>query len=322
MEAKDLAGLFSGAGQIGAALLPYTMSEDEIQYLTGLAEGIPGEAKAIGEEAAGAAAFKPFSIKTGTGSGVSMPVDPVTGVPTLTYDLSADEAALQKDLLSSATTMAGETPVTADTLYSQIRAMQTPEEERQRLALENRLAAQGRLGVQTAAYGGTPEQLAQAKAQQEAMNTAAFQASQLAPQLQGMNIANITGMLGAAYTPENQLIAGLMPGIDLSRIGTSAGLGESEAIYKSGIAGLEGKIGGLTAASNIEAARNQALALALSGMFAQPEGGGNSAGQNFFETLFGMFGGSNSQKPAVTTGQIFTPINTAPNAPEGMVDVT
>ena len=36
----------------------------------------------------------------------------------------------------------------------------SPEEERQRLEMEQRMAAQGRLGVRTAQFGGTPEQLA------------------------------------------------------------------------------------------------------------------------------------------------------------------
>ena len=76
----------------------------------------------------------------------------------------------------------GETP-TAQGLFEQIRATQQPEEERQRIALENRLAAQGRLGVSTAAYGGTPEQLAMEKAQAEARNNASYQAIQQADQL-------------------------------------------------------------------------------------------------------------------------------------------
>jgi hypothetical protein len=78
--------------------------------------------------------------------------------------------------------MSGETP-TAESLFEQIRATQTPEEERQRIALENRLAAQGRLGVNTAAYGGTPEQLAMEKAQTEARNAASLQAIGMADQL-------------------------------------------------------------------------------------------------------------------------------------------
>ena len=55
----------------------------------------------------------------------------------------------------------------ANTLFQQQQAMVTPEQQRQQLELENRLRAQGRLGTTTAAYGGTPEQLAMAKAIEE-----------------------------------------------------------------------------------------------------------------------------------------------------------
>jgi hypothetical protein len=65
-------------------------------------------------------------------------------------------------------------------VYNRLRAMQAPEEERQRLALEERLFNQGRLGVQTDMYGGTPEQFALSKAQAEAQNQASLMAMQQA----------------------------------------------------------------------------------------------------------------------------------------------
>ena len=65
-------------------------------------------------------------------------------------------------------------------VFERIRATQRPEEERRQLELEQRLAAQGRLGVRTAQYGGTPEQLALAKAQEEAQDKASLAAIQQA----------------------------------------------------------------------------------------------------------------------------------------------
>ena len=65
-------------------------------------------------------------------------------------------------------------------VYNRLRAMQAPEEERQRLALEERLFNQGRMGVQTNMYGGTPEQFALSKAQAEAQNQASLMAMQQA----------------------------------------------------------------------------------------------------------------------------------------------
>jgi hypothetical protein len=51
-------------------------------------------------------------------------------------------------------------------IFQRMRTAMSPEEERQRLEMEQRMAAQGRLGVRTAQFGGTPEQLAMAKAQE------------------------------------------------------------------------------------------------------------------------------------------------------------
>jgi hypothetical protein len=65
-------------------------------------------------------------------------------------------------------------------VFERIRATQRPEEERQRLQLEERLAQQGRLGVRTSMFGGTPEQLALSKAQEEAQNRASLAAIQQA----------------------------------------------------------------------------------------------------------------------------------------------
>lgn len=290
MALTDYTGLLTGAGQLGTAILPYVLSEGEIGTLRDLGTQAQTQAGTIAQQASGAAAFQPFAVKTATGAGttIAAPTEP-GGLPTLQYSLSPEEQALQTSLLSGASTMAGATPTTAESLYGQIRAMQTPEEQRQQLALENRLAAQGRLGVQTAAYGGTPEQLAYQKAVQEAQNAAAFQAAQLAPALQQQNIANVTGMLGAAYLPQQQAMAGLMPAIDISRISQAARQGQAEALYRGGIAGLEAQAAAGTAAANVEAARTQALANALTGMFAQPASGGASAGESFISNLLGYF---------------------------------
>jgi hypothetical protein len=98
-------------------------------------------------------------------------------------------------------------------VYERMRAAQTPEEERERLALEQRLANQGRLGTRTAMFGGTPEQLALAKAQEEAKNQAMLTAMQFAGEEQQRQAALGSGMLGAAYIPQAQLLNALQPGM-------------------------------------------------------------------------------------------------------------
>ena len=93
-------------------------------------------------------------------------------------------------------------------IYGRIRAMQTPEEERQRLALEERLANQGRLGVRTNMFGGTPEQLVLAKAQEEAQDRAALLAMQQAQQeqRQAADIGATYGQLGSNIATQRQAL--------------------------------------------------------------------------------------------------------------------
>jgi hypothetical protein len=59
-------------------------------------------------------------------------------------------------------------------VYDRIRATQMPEEQRQQLALDEQLASQGRTGLRTAQFGGSPEQFAMEKARAEAMNQASL----------------------------------------------------------------------------------------------------------------------------------------------------
>ncbi len=109
-------------------------------------------------------------------------------------------------------------------IYEAIRATQTPEEERQRLATEERLLSQGRLGLSSAAYGGaSPELLAQETARQEAMAKASLSARQQAMAEQQQGLATATGLTGLASN-----LAGLSSDLETAGIGrgtTLAGLG-------------------------------------------------------------------------------------------------
>ena len=98
-------------------------------------------------------------------------------------------------------------------LFERMRTVQRPEEERQRLALEERLAAQGRLGTSSAAYGGaTPEQLAMATAQEEARNRAMLGAMEQARAEQAQQAA-----LGAQYAGLGTTLSGQQRALDAAR---------------------------------------------------------------------------------------------------------
>ena len=132
-------------------------------------------------------------------------------------------------------------------IYESIRATQRPEEQRQNLALEERLLGQGRLGISTDAYGGTPEQLAMAKAQAEAGNSASLMARQqaMAEGQQAMqNAQSLTGMtsnlaqVGSGLEAQQlQNIMGLQ-GADQGAAGFQQGLQQGNFNLGQGMFGL------------------------------------------------------------------------------------
>jgi len=104
-------------------------------------------------------------------------------------------------------------------IYSSIRATQRPEEQRNAMELEEKLLAQGRLGVSTGAYGGTPEQLAMAKAQAEAQNSASLQARQMGMQEQAQGLQRAQTLTGMT-----QNLAGMGSDLETAGIGRGATL--------------------------------------------------------------------------------------------------
>ena len=68
-------------------------------------------------------------------------------------------------------------------------------------------------GLYSKQFGGTPEQLAMAKAQSEAQNQAMLNAMQFAGQEQQRQAQLGTGMLSAGYVPQAQLLNALQPGM-------------------------------------------------------------------------------------------------------------
>jgi len=117
-------------------------------------------------------------------------------------------------------------------VFERIRATQRPEEERQRLQLEERLAQQGRLGVRTAMFGGTPEQMALSRAQEEAQDRASLMAMQQAQaeRQQALGTAQtLGGMFGQQAGLSSQLqSAAQQRAAQLSQLGFSAQQIESQ----------------------------------------------------------------------------------------------
>lgn len=258
----DLGGLLGGAGAAASAILPYTMSQEAIDQLKTMGSELGARAPEIAQQAAQASEFQPFTVTTGLGT---TQVGPEGG---FTTQLTEPQQAIQEGLLGQAQAAMGTTQVSPEDLYGQLQALRQPTIDRQRLALENRLMAQGRLGTQSGMFGGsTPEQLALEQSLREQEAADALTALTQAGALTGQNIQNLTGMLGAAYVPQRQALEALGAASPLAQISQLGRQGEAEALYKGGIAGLETEAAGLTGAANLEAARTQALGNTLGQFF-------------------------------------------------------
>jgi hypothetical protein len=222
------------------------------------------ELSRLGTEVAGMAEFKPFTVTTGLGQTTTTPTGGID------VGLTPEQQALQTQLLGQAQGLFGQVGVDpsmaqAD-LYEQMRAVQRPEEERQRLALEERMLSQGRLGLQSSAYGGaSPELLAQETARQEAMARANLSARQQAMGEQAQALTAASGLLGAGYTPQSQALEALRMGTGVAGFADIGRREGAEMFAKSGQAGIEALMQGAELAQALEATKRQSLTEALLG---------------------------------------------------------
>ena len=172
---------------------------------------------------------------------------PTTGGLEVGMTLSPQEQALQQQLLGGAGGFFGQavqpTQAREQAIFERMRAAQRPEEERQRLALEERLAGQGRLGVSSAAYGGaTPEMLAMATAQEEARNRSLLGAMQQAQAEQMQQAGLGQQFLGAGYVPQAQLLAAAQPGIQQQQLAQQAQQFGTGLFGETMMSGLEARL--------------------------------------------------------------------------------
>jgi len=307
----------------GAAL------NDITNRLRNIGSTVASGAERFGREGAEMSAFRPFTVTTGFGG---IDTTPEGG---FTTSLSPEAAAMQaglggitSDLLSNfnrnipglrrvqrdafggirGALEAAQAPLDdrVSSVYDQIRAVQRPEEGRSRLALQEELQAQGRTGLRTAQFGGSPEAFAQSMAQEEARNRAALSAIQqaqaeqqqqletasslfslgsgaagLAPALQESMLGNIRTSLGLSAFPEQQLLASLGPAINLASI---ADLGRREGaglLTEGGVSGLETRASTELGLANLY---GDIYSSVLGGMLSP---GGSGSGNSIIDAILG-----------------------------------
>ena len=230
----DLGGLLRAGGE-------YYLGQQNIEGAQQLGREAQQAAQVLGEQAIAGTEFRPYTVTSDLAN--------ITTTAEGGFDigLSPQQLAAQQQFQGQATGLFGQVgadPATAQAqLYEQMRAIQRPEEERQRLELEERMLSQGRLGLSSAAYGGaSPELLAQETARQEAMSRANLGARQQA-MLEQEQAANLGGLLQAAgYQPQtqalNMLTTSQIPA-GYADIGRRTG---TELSTQMGLGGLESRL--------------------------------------------------------------------------------
>lgn len=184
----------------------YFLGREAIGDVQALGREAQERATALAEQGRAGAEFKPYTVTSGLANIATTP-EGGFGI-----NLSPEQQALQAQLQGQAAGLfgqVGQDPAAQQAaIFEQIRATQRPEEERQRLALEERMLSQGRLGLSSAAYGGaSPELLAQETARQEAMARANVGARQQALAEQQQALAGATGLLSAGYQPQREALS-------------------------------------------------------------------------------------------------------------------
>ena len=226
--------------------------------------------------------FKPYTVTSALGSSSFAPGGGSS-------QLSPELQAMMGQLLQSGGGMFANAAMPIDQrasdITAQLEAASRPSREREYLAMEQRLFNQGRQGLQTAQFGGSPEQFAFAKAleEQRAQNalTGRTQAGQ--EQMQAFNIGQ--GLFSNAFVPLQQQLAQTQANIPFAELITRAQ--QQGAVTGGELAGLgtQARIAGETTAGNLRQAQLQGL---LNSLTASTPGGSSFLG-GLLGKIFGNF---------------------------------
>jgi len=216
------------------------------------------------------AQFRPYTVTSAMGGGFGATIDPTTGQVSTTMQLNPLEQAFAETRLEQSGDLFGrafqDTGERTEDIYNRALAAISPEMERQRLSQEERMAAQGRLGVRSNMFGGmAPEDFALNKAQTEAMANAYLGAMGQAQKEQAQQAALGQQFLGAGYIPQAQLLNALQPGQ------TAAAQAQQARLYGTGLfgeataSGIDALLGSAVGRANLLGAAGTGLLSGLVG---------------------------------------------------------
>ncbi len=282
-------GFFTGGGfnfgDLFNAGLDYYQRNEEIGGQENLGNLALQTGQQAGRTAAEMAKFQPYTV---TGNLATGRTTPEGG---LDLQLSPEELARQQARFGQAEGLFGQVgvdPAVAQReLYEQIRSVQRPEEERERLRMQEGLFSGGRGGISQAQYGGSNQEtfgfdLAQAEARNKASLAARTQA--LAEQQQALGMAGT--LTGQAYMPQEQAIGLFGAGNAPASYADAARRQQGSLYGQSALAGLEGMLQAQQIANDMRMGRNQEI---RTSMFGSPDIEGQAT-QSLFDYGAGKIG--------------------------------
>lgn len=273
-----LSDIISGGAQ-------YLNTGDTIDMIRSYPDKVFDMTGRVADQAKAAGEFKPYTVtQGGTTTGF--------GSEGMTQQLNPQMQAIMEQLQGQAGQQAGMVGnVTPEQLMQQMSALRQPQQQEQDLALENRLAAQGRLGISSNQYGGgTPEQMALARAREQQASQDAYNAISGARALQGQDISNIGSMLDVANMGTQQANAALNPALSAMQYGAPAQAMLQSKIYSNlgqqAVAGLPSM---MNAESTLKQAQMQSLmsALGLGTQASANAAGSGSGSSGWLEDIIG-----------------------------------
>jgi len=290
--AGGLFGGASGAAGIAGDLLNLYGSYSSNQAKENIAKDVAQGYQTLGNTLSQQVQFKPFTVTSSTGAVQTTPEGGYS------IGLTPQQQAMQEMLFSQAGGLFGQlgegTAAREADVYNRIRALQTPAEEQARLATEERMAAQGRLGLSSAAYGGsTPELMAQEQAIQQARQAAALSAIQQAQAEQAQLANTAGGLLSSSYMPQAQMLNMLQPAVNLANIAGVQRQAGANILAEMAMNQMQAQ----AQAAISQQQQRQDISKTLGGLLTGKQTGGASILEQLFGKIFDKGGSSSNALP-------------------------
>lgn len=215
------------------------------------------EATALGTNLAANSQFQPYTVTSGLGNVATNAQGGFTS--TLSPELQAAQDSFRNKGMNLLDIASQPLEGRSQDIFNSLDAARMPQRDRERLQMEERMFNQGRSGVNTAMFGGTPEQFAMEQAMAEQSSADAFASRQQAIQEQGQFADLGRGLFGDSFTPQSQLLQSLLashPTAGIADIGRRQGVQTQGALGQSAIESL---LGGGAQANNLQQQQMQGL---------------------------------------------------------------